>query len=191
MFSPTPSSSRPATRALLTEKVADLPNLHWLLVPELATRAEPASGTHEWLCDLWVVQSPLEGSARRCCNCWAVILRALPNSRLVSQRSVARSAQRTGADLGALANEGIAPDRVTILDQGTRTSHFAGYHDIDIALDPFPHSGGMTTLDALWMGVPVVTCPGPTDFIFGPPAACLTAAGLTTTLLPILEITSN
>ena len=79
---------------------------------------------------------------------------------------------------GALAEQGISADRVTLLGPVSRKAHFSAYGDIDIALDPFPHGGGMTTLEALWMGVPVVTAPS--GIISSRlAAATLTAAQLT------------
>ena len=77
-----------------------------------------------------------------------------------------------------LSGEGIAADRVDFRPFGGRAAHFASYQDIDIALDPFPHGGGMTTLDALWMGVPVVTKPGKT-ISSRLAASSLSALGLT------------
>ena len=109
---------------------------------------------------------------------WAEILRALPRSRLVLKDRLLDDASQRTPMLAVLAEEGIAPDRVTFLDHPGRAGHFAALQEIDIALDPFPHGGGMTTLDALWMGVPVVTWPGHTASS-RIAAACLTPVGLT------------
>jgi predicted O-linked N-acetylglucosamine transferase (SPINDLY family) len=90
---------------------------------------------------------------------WARILAAVPGSRLLLQASalsdvlVQRDFRARAAALGIPADR-LELRRFVPVDQAPRT-----YHDIDIALDPFPFCGGMTSLDALWMGVPVVTLP--------------------------------
>jgi predicted O-linked N-acetylglucosamine transferase (SPINDLY family) len=41
-----------------------------------------------------------------------------------------------------------------------QAEHLAAYARVDVALDPFPHGGGVTALEGLWMGVPAVTLAG-------------------------------
>lgn len=55
---------------------------------------------------------------------------------------------------------GLAPERLILRSASNYLQMFEQYADVDIALDPFPFNGGMTTLDSLWMGVPVVTLTG-------------------------------
>ena len=54
--------------------------------------------------------------------------------------------------------EGIAADRLEF--RAVRGKHMPHYNDIDITLDTFPQTGGTTTCEALWMGVPTVTLVG-------------------------------
>ncbi len=60
-----------------------------------------------------------------------------------------------------LARAGIDLDRV-ILQPRVTSGYFELYHQIDIALDPFPYNGGTTSCDTLSMGVPFVTLCGAT-----------------------------
>ena len=62
----------------------------------------------------------------------------------------------------ALGGAGVAPDRAKLLGQSDRIVPFAAYQTIDIPLDPFPHGEGMTTLDAFWTVVSVITAQGTT-----------------------------
>ena len=57
------------------------------------------------------------------------------------------------------------------------TEYFRCFDSVDIALDTTPYSGGTTTCDALWTGVPVVTAPGPRP-ISRSAASILSTAGL-------------
>jgi protein O-GlcNAc transferase len=91
---------------------------------------------------------------------WSAILNAVAGSRLVLMDAAFGDAHMQANVVERFARRGIDADRI---DLGTRRSfadYLAAYRDIDIALDPWPHSGGLTTLDALWMGVPVVTRAG-------------------------------
>jgi predicted O-linked N-acetylglucosamine transferase (SPINDLY family) len=58
--------------------------------------------------------------------------------------------------------QNIAPDRLEFLDRQRRDIYLKTHHRIDIALDTFPYNGHTTSLDALWMGVPVITLVGQT-----------------------------
>jgi protein O-GlcNAc transferase len=87
---------------------------------------------------------------------WREILAAVPDSRLVLVPPKGKITDRVREKLG------VAPGRLIGLPRESRLEYLKNYHRIDLALDPFPCTGGVTTLDGLWMGVPVVTLSGPT-----------------------------
>ena len=114
---------------------------------------------------------------------WAGVLAAVPGSRLLlAWPSFADP--RLEERLRALAaGSGIASDRLLLRPGGAPAEFLARYGEIDIALDPRPYSGGLTTLEALWMGVPVVTCPEE-RFAGRHAASHLTQAGLADWIVP-------
>jgi predicted O-linked N-acetylglucosamine transferase (SPINDLY family) len=93
---------------------------------------------------------------------WARILHKVPMARLLlryGNRYTRETAARYRASFAAL---GISPQRIELSGERARKNLLEEYQRVDIALDPFPYSGATTTCEALWMGVPVITCLGAT-----------------------------
>lgn len=92
---------------------------------------------------------------------WARILAAVPGSRLLLKDRSFDHATARGRLEAAFARFGIAADRLVLLGwTAGRNEHLARYGQIDVALDPFPYNGTITSCDALWMGVPLLTLAG-------------------------------
>ena len=91
---------------------------------------------------------------------WAEILRRIPNAWLILKTHQLSDRPTSDGFLADFAALGIAGDRVELRGSSGHRAFMAQYGDIDIVLDPFPYSGGLTTCEALWMGVPTITLPG-------------------------------
>jgi protein O-GlcNAc transferase len=90
---------------------------------------------------------------------WIELLKSVPRSRLILHAGDGSLRQRT---LDLVERAGIKRDRLKFVGKVPLYDYFKQYEQIDIGLDPFPYTGGTTTCDALWMGVPVVTLAGRT-----------------------------
>ena len=93
---------------------------------------------------------------------WAEVLDRVPGSRIVVHAHDDPLCRERVAN--AFAARAIAPERVSYFGRESAADYLGRYAAIDILLDTTPYSGGTTTCDALWMGVPVVTLAGDRPF---------------------------
>lgn len=90
----------------------------------------------------------------RLLGAWQKILDKVPGSRLRLDQTPFGDPETREFFFSRLERLGIPRDRV---DLTYTKPHWNAYHDIDITLDCFPHNAGTTTIESLWMGVPVLT----------------------------------
>jgi protein O-GlcNAc transferase len=90
---------------------------------------------------------------------WALVLAKIAESRLMILCPEGSHRQRV---LEFLRCAGVDSSRVELIAPRPRREYLELYHRIDIALDTIPYNGHTTSLDSLWMGVPVVTLIGNT-----------------------------
>lgn len=108
---------------------------------------------------------------------WSRVLKAIPDSRMflkAKQLGEASARQRT---IERFAAQGIAAERLVLEGPESREKYLAAYHRVDMVLDTFPFPGGTTSVEGLWMGVPVLTLSG-RSFLFRQGVGFLANAGL-------------
>ncbi|ANA39750.1 MULTISPECIES: tetratricopeptide repeat protein [Geobacter] len=111
-------------------------------------------------------------------DAWSAILGRVPGSRLMLKFKgfADETCRRRVSD--AFGARGVSPDRLELVSFVENfNDHLALYNRLDLALDTFPYNGTATTCDALWMGVPVLTCCG-TRHVARVGASILTCLGL-------------
>lgn len=89
---------------------------------------------------------------------WSRILDKVPNSKLILKHKLLGYEEGQQLAKARLLKTGISIDRVEL--RGFSSDYLQQYNYIDIALDTFPYTGGMTTFDSLYMGVPVISLVG-------------------------------
>ena len=93
---------------------------------------------------------------------WAQILRAVPKSRLLLKWKSYRDNSVKEWIYEKFNQLGIKRHRIVLRRDIDHAQMLADYSDVDIVLDTYPFNGGMTSIEALWMGVPIVTLVGET-----------------------------
>lgn len=91
-------------------------------------------------------------------SAWSRILHGVPDSRIIIHHKLIADPGVAGRMRGMFEAFGIACSRLDF--RPADDHHLETYHEIDIALDPFPYNGATTTCEALWMGVPVLSLAG-------------------------------
>ncbi|MGK5039089.1 tetratricopeptide repeat protein [Janthinobacterium sp. GB1R12] len=108
---------------------------------------------------------------------WSRVLKAVPDSRLSLKTKQLDDAAVRARTLARFAAHGISAERISMSGTGTRLAMLEAYQHVDIALDPFPYPGGTTSMETLWMAVPIVTRRG-THFLSHLGESILLNAGL-------------
>lgn len=164
-----------------TEKLAYLPDTQWCFSPPVDT-PEPVPSPA--LANGFMTFGSFNAFHKlspTCLQMYADVLAALPASRLLLF-DIAPGGQ---ADYIAavFAARGVARARLDLLPRSPIEVFYRKRGEVDVALDSFPYSGGTTTCESLWMGVPVVTLAGETSPSRSS-ASLLTACGLAHLVAP-------
>ena len=91
---------------------------------------------------------------------WASVLHGIPTSKLFLKAKQLKDVSQIEDVQKRFAKCGISTDRLILESAESREAYFLAHNEVDFILDTFPYPGGTTSVDAFWMGVPVLTLRG-------------------------------
>jgi predicted O-linked N-acetylglucosamine transferase (SPINDLY family) len=165
------------SEGLFSEKLARLPNSVFCFAPEVDYPYPNYTQAHATRPLTFGSFNNVPKLTPHTVKLWAAVLHEVPGSRLLLKAPSFKDEGAVAAFAQRFEAEGIARDRLEFRGPVGLTDMMAEYADVDIALDPVPYNGGTTTLQALWMGVPVVVKAG-SNFVSRMGASFMSAAGL-------------
>ncbi len=153
------------TERFHSERLIRLPDSQWCYAPFVERPLPSREGRNAGRPVVLGAFNQFAKISDTCLDLWCEIMRARPLLRL---RVFDVPEGRTRAAFQErLASRGIAAGRVELIGRLPIDAYFAALGEIDLALDTFPYNGATTTLDTLWMGVPVIGMAGPTSHARG------------------------
>jgi predicted O-linked N-acetylglucosamine transferase (SPINDLY family) len=165
------------SEGLFSEKLARLPNSVFCFAPEADYPYPSYTQAHANRPLTFGSFNNVPKLTPHTVKLWAAVLHEVPDSRLLLKAPSFKDEGAVAAFAQRFEAEGIAHDRLEFRGPVGLADMMAEYADVDIALDPVPYNGGTTTLQALWMGVPVVVKAGD-NFVSRMGASFMHAAGL-------------
>ena len=165
------------SEALFSEEVMRLPNTVFCYAPEENYPFPTFSDEHAKRPLTFASFNNVSKLTPRSLALWAQVLQALPNSRLMLKAPSFKDEAAVKVFVQRFKQLGVALDRLEFRGPSSLSDMMAEYADVDIALDPAPYNGGTTSLQAMWMGVPVLTIEGG-HFVSRMGASFMQAAGL-------------
>ena len=91
---------------------------------------------------------------------WAKLLHKVPDSRLYLKNYQFADRQFRALVSQKFLNLGISESRLVLEGPSVHAQLLSSYKSVDIALDTFPFNGGLTSCEALWLGLPIVSLLG-------------------------------
>ena len=165
------------SEALFSEQVIRLPNTVFCYAPEENYPFPTFSEEHAKRPLTFASFNNVSKLTPRSLALWAQVLQAVPNSRLMLKAPSFKDEAAVKVFVQRFKQLGVALDRLEFRGPSSLSDMMAEYADVDIALDPVPYNGGTTSLQAMWMGVPVLTIAGG-HFVSRMGASFMQAAGL-------------